>query len=1111
MRTKNRSFSVAPSLISGLSVAALLLLGTGAASAAPLYEDDGAVQSATGGWDMPQSSAGLGIGTCAPDPTQLTRPDCEGLRLNAASSGACTGLGGSWTTGSVCNDNVNTNEAACEAAESRLWNAATNICAVTMKGYNRNEAVCLNLGGTWAAGSPGTCRGSWVFPASSSYDPPLLSATGSSSGGPGDQCLRCHNSITEWNSTRIRDVEKFLMTGHKNMGRKVTPGIPWAGPTGDEYVADSTGALFDWDHGTLGGDPVAWIYADWLTPLPRAVKNIPGQSYSCGRCHMTGWQNVSDSTMEPEASFPGIRANVNVTGSWDLYGITCSRCHGSAVENTDGTCSVANLFDPATCSAGGGTWTAGLPLPAAYGMNARHHSDLTGDAVSSGYCTNTKMGSATKLNCEHFGGTWFSACSDDRWYSAAQCVASSGCINPNNGHALNYANEGACEAATAGECSIPVFTTSAPCVAGGGTWTAAASDWWTTKSPSTWTSPSCSVGGGTCSVAGNLTPAACKTAFGIWTPKWSNVFACMDAGGHWTGNKSRRGQIITSMCMDCHRQETGGNPYDSANPAGNLKVGPAHGSVEFVSHPHANQYLNSPHGKFTGTFAQIGTATYGNGYGSYFQFLGEASGTGNGCTGCHNVHESIVEETGHEDAIHAKCDSCHSKNLNNILHPLGGGTPMEHMATEPEKACVTCHMPNGEHLFRVNTDPTYSTYPPTALTATVNANTSPDDGYASAVWVDVDAACGQCHGGGSAGQAFAIGSITSGSKALAVDSAVGFAAGERVVVGGAGALDNEDGVTRADLHTYIVSVVGNTLNLAGAASATVSGSTVEQNPTANGGAYINKLQLAALAENIHADEPQVSFGYTFGSPDTLTLNVDGSKSVCAGTCDAYDWAWGDGTPNGSGATASHTYAAAGTYSVTLTVEEHGVNSASKTRSIKLTAPDLRPTVGGTCTFDANTWTANVADASTDDVGIKQVTVNWGDGSVLSNDTTAPFGPFSRTYKNAGSYTVRHRAIDTIGQARSETCLATPTPFVISGTVYRSNGTTAVPSASVQVRQGGALRRTVYTASNGTFSVGNLKPGTYTLTLSKSGFTFGAPTSITVGPSSVGNVITATVP
>ena len=377
--------------------------------------------------------------------------------------------------------------------------------------------------------------------------------------------------------------------------------------------------------------------------------------------------------------------------------------------------------------------------------------------------------------------------------------------------------------------------------------------------------------------------------------------------------------------------------------------------------------------------------------------------------------------------------------------------------------------------------------------------------------MDVDAACGQCHGGGTAGQAFAIGSITNGSKALAVDSAVDFAAGERVVVGGAGALENEDGVTRGDLHSYIVSVVGNTLNLAGAASATVSGSTVEQNPTANGGAFINKLQLAALAENIHADEPLVSFGYTFGSPNTLILNVDGSKSVCAGTCDAYDWAWGDGTPNGSGATASHTYAAAGTYSVTLTVEEHGVNSASKTRSIRLTAPNLRPTVDGTCTFDANTWTATVVDASTDDVGLKQVTVNFGDGGMLAIDKTAPFGPFSRTYRNAGSYTVRHRAIDTIGQARSKTCVATPTPFVISGTVYRSNGTTAVPSASVQVRQSGALRRTVYTASNGTFSVGNLKPGTYDLTLSKSGFTFGAPTSITVGPSSAGNVITATVP
>jgi hypothetical protein len=51
---------------------------------------------------------------------------------------------------------------------------------------------------------------------------------------------------------------------------------------------------------------------------------------------------------------------------------------------------------------------------------------------------------------------------------------------------------------------------------------------------------------------------------------------------------------------------------------------------------------------------------------------------------------------------------------------------------------------------------------------------------------------------------------------------------------------------------------------------------------------------------------------------------------------------------------------------------------------------------------------------------------------------------------------------------------------------------------------------VYTAANGTFSAGSLKPGTYTLTVTKTGLTFTSPAAtITVGPSSSGNVITAT--
>jgi hypothetical protein len=57
------------------------------------------------------------------------------------------------------------------------------------------------------------------------------------------------------------------------------------------------------------------------------------------------------------------------------------------------------------------------------------------------------------------------------------------------------------------------------------------------------------------------------------------------------------------------------------------------------------------------------------------------------------------------------------------------------------------------HLWRINTKADYRTFPTATefgigATATKKiANAAPEGSYTSAVWVDVDYACGQCHGG----------------------------------------------------------------------------------------------------------------------------------------------------------------------------------------------------------------------------------------------------------------------------------------------------------------------------------------------------------------------------
>ena len=1182
MNTKTRIFSGAPLLLASLVVGGCVLLHASNAGATTQYMDDGGLQNSSGTWDMPKSSQGdgtLGQGYCVPVAAQNMRPLCLALRLEAASSSACTTLGGSWSTSAQCND-TETDQASCEAQPNRLWTAwaVGGKCALTLKDRNRNQASCEDEGGVWQVGygtGAGTCQGVWTYPDSASYTPPLLRPVAANP-GVGDQCLRCHNSMKQYNGNRVRDVEGFLKTGHANMVRKVTPGsgLPWSGPDGTPYATNDAGKVFDWANGTINigtalvpnWQPVNWLYGDWLGPLPRAV--YPGSgSYSCGRCHNTGYVSSVDATREPRLSFPAITNSI--TGSWDTWGITCSRCHGSALEDAaGGSCSVTGLFSNAACTDGGGTWTSGGAMPAQLGMTS-HASNLV--AFDGGYCINPpdvvtglpiqQKGQGNKLQCADAGGTWYSMCTDDRWQTSGQCVAASGCINPGNSHGLTFTSSATCT--VAGECTNPYFTTNASCTAGGGAWTPADGTWWASKSPAKWAAGSCSVGadgvvgvctapqyttsgacttaGGTwgtlcsnpryvsqstCTVAGATwstgactqaaatTAAACKDAYGVWSPAWSDLFRCMDAGGTWSGTLSRRGQRITQMCADCHRQEASSLPMDVTDPAGNLKVGPAHNTVGFVSHPHTNQFLNSPHGQFTGTFSQIGSATYGNGYGSYFQFMGEASGTGNGCTGCHDVHESVVPETGQEGAIHEECEECHGKNLAAMAHPMGAGTPFENMATDPAEACEICHMPEKLHLFRINTDPTYSTFPAGALAGTVNATQQADGSYGRAVWVDLDAACGQCHGGGAT-QASSIADVSGAAVTVETGKGANFTVGARVSIAGAGALE-EDGVTRADLETYIKTIVGDTLTLAAAVVNNVTGTTIEQNPTANGGAYITKAQLAQYAEGIHNDKPVVSWGYKLGlAPNTLTVNVDGSASRCAGTCEAYDWDWGDGTAHGSGVTASHTYLTGGSKTITLTVEEYGVNGASLSKSVTVYAPDLPPTVGGACGIDANTWIATVTDTSTDDKngGLpKQVTVNWGDGSMLSNDTTAPFGPFTRTYANAGTYTITHKAIDTIGQASSTTCSVSPAYFSIAGTVKNTLGTANLASANVKLKKNGVVVKTVYTTSTGTFSAGSLKPGTYTLEVTKSGYTFTVPAAtITIGPSSAGNTINSLTP
>ena len=89
----------------------------------------------------------------------------------------------------------------------------------------------------------------------------------------------------------------------------------------------------------------------------------------------------------------------------------------------------------------------------------------------------------------------------------------------------------------------------------------------------------------------------------------------------------------------------------------------------------------------------------------------------------------------------------------------------------------------------------------------------------------------------------------------------------------------------------------------------------------------------------------------------LVCSLDGSGSTTDsdGTIASYAWTFGDGG-TATGATANHTYAAAGTYPVTLTVTDNGGLTGSSTQSLTVAAlPGNQPPTASFTTTPAPSW------------------------------------------------------------------------------------------------------------------------------------------------------------
>ncbi|MBM9477339.1 PKD domain-containing protein [Nakamurella flavida] len=165
--------------------------------------------------------------------------------------------------------------------------------------------------------------------------------------------------------------------------------------------------------------------------------------------------------------------------------------------------------------------------------------------------------------------------------------------------------------------------------------------------------------------------------------------------------------------------------------------------------------------------------------------------------------------------------------------------------------------------------------------------------------------------------------------------------------------------------------------------------------------------------------PTASFAATGGR---LTASFDATASGDTdGTIASYAWNFGDGS-TGSGATVTHPYTAAGTYTVTLTVTDDKGATAATTQTVAVTAPpaNVAPVASFTTGSEGLTLSADASGSSDPDGSIASYAWDFGDGATGTGRTT------SHVYGSTGTRTVTLTVTDDKGATTSTTQSVTVT-------------------------------------------------------------------------------------
>ncbi|WP_116449772.1 PKD domain-containing protein [Blastococcus litoris] len=162
---------------------------------------------------------------------------------------------------------------------------------------------------------------------------------------------------------------------------------------------------------------------------------------------------------------------------------------------------------------------------------------------------------------------------------------------------------------------------------------------------------------------------------------------------------------------------------------------------------------------------------------------------------------------------------------------------------------------------------------------------------------------------------------------------------------------------------------------------------------------------------------------TFTSTVTdLAASFDAASSLDTdGTIASYAWDFGDQT-SGTGATAQHTYAQAGTYTVRLTVTDDKGATGTTTRQVTATAPRVNEAPTAAFTTAVTDLAVRVDGSGSADTDGTIASYAWDFGDQASGTGATA----QHTYAQAGTYTVRLTVTDDKGATGTTTRQVTVT-------------------------------------------------------------------------------------